>query len=162
MYSRRTPSTRVDVVDLDPYGSASPFIDSAIGAIADGGLLCVTCTDLAVLAGSQYPEKSYVHVNFPSPSIISPMFPLSPLFQLHTLTPTRSTSGRAQYSLPGTRTTAVSLSTPNTHTKSPSASSSTRSPSAPPNTAATSRPSSHSRSTSTSGCLSGSTRALSK
>jgi tRNA (guanine26-N2/guanine27-N2)-dimethyltransferase len=50
----------VDVVDLDPYGSASPFIDAAIGSIADGGLLCVTCTDLAVLAGSQYPEKAYV------------------------------------------------------------------------------------------------------
>ena len=25
------------------------------------GLLCVTCTDLAVLAGSNYPEKAYVH-----------------------------------------------------------------------------------------------------
>ena len=60
MYSRRTPTSRVDVVDLDPYGSASPFIDSAIGSIADGGLLCVTCTDLAVLAGAQYPEKAYV------------------------------------------------------------------------------------------------------
>lgn len=47
----------MDVVDLDPYGTAAPFVDAAIGCIADGGLLAVTCTDLAVLAGSQYPEK---------------------------------------------------------------------------------------------------------
>lgn len=41
-----------DVVDLDPYGSASPFLDNAVQAVADGGLLCVTCTDMAVLAGN--------------------------------------------------------------------------------------------------------------
>ncbi len=74
MYNHRDPRKRVDVVDLDPYGTAAPFIDAAIGCIADGGesfesldhcvltgligLLCVTCTDVAVLAGSQYPEKS--------------------------------------------------------------------------------------------------------
>ncbi|TXT03826.1 hypothetical protein VHUM_04347 [Vanrija humicola] len=50
---------RVDVVDLDPYGTAAPFIDAALGCIADGGLLAVTCTDLAVLAGSSYPEKCF-------------------------------------------------------------------------------------------------------
>lgn len=38
MYSHRTPHTRVDVVDLDPYGTAAPFIDAAIGSIADGGV----------------------------------------------------------------------------------------------------------------------------
>ncbi|KAJ3325117.1 tRNA methyltransferase 1 [Boothiomyces sp. JEL0866] len=47
-----------DVIDLDPYGSAAPFLDSAVQAVADGGLLCVTCTDLAVLAGSQ-PESCW-------------------------------------------------------------------------------------------------------
>lgn len=57
MYGHRTPRERVDVVDLDPYGTAAPFIDAALGCIADGGLLAVTCTDLAVLAGSSYPEK---------------------------------------------------------------------------------------------------------
>lgn len=41
-----------DVVDLDPYGSASPFLDSAVSCIVDGGLLCVTCTDMTVLAGN--------------------------------------------------------------------------------------------------------------
>lgn len=46
---------KFDVVDLDPYGSAAPFIDAAVQAVADGGLLCVTCTDLAVLNGN-HPE----------------------------------------------------------------------------------------------------------
>ncbi|WRT66207.1 N2,N2-dimethylguanosine tRNA methyltransferase [Kwoniella shivajii] len=62
MYSHRSPvgpSSRVDVVDLDPYGTAAPFIDAALGCISDGGLLAITCTDLAVLAGQQYPEKCY-------------------------------------------------------------------------------------------------------
>jgi tRNA G26 N,N-dimethylase Trm1 len=31
--------------DLDPYGTASPFLDAAVQAAKDGGLLCVTCTD---------------------------------------------------------------------------------------------------------------------
>jgi tRNA (guanine26-N2/guanine27-N2)-dimethyltransferase len=41
------------VVDLDPYGGANPFLDSAVQCVAEGGLLCVTCTDMAVLAGQQ-------------------------------------------------------------------------------------------------------------
>ncbi|KAJ3353158.1 tRNA methyltransferase 1 [Entophlyctis luteolus] len=45
---------RFHVVDLDPYGSAAPFIDAAVRSIVSGGLLCITCTDLAVLAGSQW------------------------------------------------------------------------------------------------------------
>ena len=77
MYNHRTEKDRVDVVDLDPYGSAAPFIDASIQCIKDGGahfistnlcpsypenpaflgLLCVTCTDLAVLATTNYPEK---------------------------------------------------------------------------------------------------------
>lgn len=44
---------RFDVIDLDPYGSATQFIDGAVQAVANNGLLCVTCTDLAVLAGNQ-------------------------------------------------------------------------------------------------------------
>ncbi|KAG1366755.1 tRNA (guanine(26)-N(2))-dimethyltransferase [Cocos nucifera] len=38
-----------DVVDLDPYGSPSVFLDSAVQTVADGGLLMCTATDLAVL-----------------------------------------------------------------------------------------------------------------
>lgn len=49
----------VHVVDLDPYGSATPFMDSAVQAVKNGGILLVTCTDLGVLAGNSYPEKCF-------------------------------------------------------------------------------------------------------
>lgn len=52
-------SKNVHVVDLDPYGSATPFMDAAVQAVRDGGLLLVTCTDLGVLAGNGYPEKCF-------------------------------------------------------------------------------------------------------
>ncbi|EGF98457.1 uncharacterized protein MELLADRAFT_113527 [Melampsora larici-populina 98AG31] len=61
MYSHRQPSKQFDLVDLDPYGTAAPFMDAAVQCITDGGLLCVTCTDLAVLAGSAYPEKCFAN-----------------------------------------------------------------------------------------------------
>ncbi|SCV74540.1 BQ2448_7569 [Microbotryum intermedium] len=61
MYRHRSESTRFDCVDLDPYGSAVPFLDAAVGAVADGGLLCITCTDMGVLAGHNYPEKAFTH-----------------------------------------------------------------------------------------------------
>ena len=47
-----------DVIDLDPYGSAAPFIDAAVQAVSDGGLLCVTSTDMTVLSGN-YPEVCF-------------------------------------------------------------------------------------------------------
>ncbi|KAL1956692.1 hypothetical protein VTO42DRAFT_6942 [Malbranchea cinnamomea] len=50
---------RYDVVDLDPYGTAAPFLDAAVQAVCDGGLLCVTCTDAGVFAAVGYPEKSF-------------------------------------------------------------------------------------------------------
>ncbi|VDO05284.1 unnamed protein product [Rodentolepis nana] len=43
---------KFNVVDIDPYGTASPFLDSAVQCLFNGGLLCVTCTDMAVLCGS--------------------------------------------------------------------------------------------------------------
>lgn len=58
MVGHRSPLKQFDVVDLDPYGSAAPLLDSAVQAVADGGLLCVTCTDLAVLCGNS-PEICY-------------------------------------------------------------------------------------------------------
>lgn len=48
----------LDVIDLDPYGSASPFLDGAVQAVADGGLLCITCTDMSVFCGN-YPEVCF-------------------------------------------------------------------------------------------------------
>ena len=47
-----------DVIDLDPYGSAAPFIDGAVQAVENGGLLCLTCTDMAALGGS-HPETAF-------------------------------------------------------------------------------------------------------
>lgn len=47
------------IVDLDPYGTAAPFIDSAIQCLEDDGMSLVTCTDAGVLAGSGYPEKCF-------------------------------------------------------------------------------------------------------
>ena len=47
------------VIDLDPYGTAAPFLDAAVRAVVDGGLLCVTCTDPGVFASMGYLEKSY-------------------------------------------------------------------------------------------------------
>ncbi len=40
MYSHSPERHRVDVVDLDPYGTAAPFIDAAVQCITDGGMLC--------------------------------------------------------------------------------------------------------------------------
>lgn len=39
MYSHSPERNRVDVVDLDPYGTAAPFIDAAVQCITDGGML---------------------------------------------------------------------------------------------------------------------------
>lgn len=50
---------KYDVIDLDPYGTAAPFIDAALQALNDGGLLCVTCTDAGVFASTGYCEKTY-------------------------------------------------------------------------------------------------------
>ncbi|KAJ9317326.1 hypothetical protein DTO271D3_2616 [Paecilomyces variotii] len=67
MYSRNGPHDsgdsghkgRFDVIDLDPYGTAAPFMDAAVQAVNDGGLLCVTCTDAGVWASNGYPEKAF-------------------------------------------------------------------------------------------------------
>jgi len=52
MYQNRDPEKQFDVVDIDPYGGAHPFLDGAVQSVAEGGLLCVTCTDMAVLYGN--------------------------------------------------------------------------------------------------------------
>ena len=49
MYEYRRDKTTFDVVDLDPYGTAIPFLEGAIMSLANNGLLCVTFTDMAVL-----------------------------------------------------------------------------------------------------------------
>ena len=47
-----------DVLDLDPYSTAAPFLDSAIQAAANGALLCITSTDGRTLCGIQ-PDAAY-------------------------------------------------------------------------------------------------------
>lgn len=37
MYSAIGNGQKYDVVDLDPYGSAAPFIDGAVQAVSEGG-----------------------------------------------------------------------------------------------------------------------------
>mmetsp|Transcript_27832 Transcript_27832/g.49727 ORF Transcript_27832/g.49727 Transcript_27832/m.49727 type:complete len:523 (-) Transcript_27832:218-1786(-) len=41
-----------DAVDLDPYGTPSTLLDSAVQAVVEGGMLMVTATDMAVLCGN--------------------------------------------------------------------------------------------------------------
>jgi len=50
---------KYDVIDLDPYGTAATFLDGAVQALNDGGMLCVTCTDAGVWASVGYPEKCF-------------------------------------------------------------------------------------------------------
>jgi len=45
------PHKRFDCIDIDPFGSPSPFLDSAVRALRDGGLLALTATDMAPLCG---------------------------------------------------------------------------------------------------------------
>ncbi|CAM9840491.1 unnamed protein product, partial [Scytosiphon promiscuus] len=42
---------RWDVVDVDPFGSCLPFLEGAVAAVEDGGVLAVAATDLTVLCG---------------------------------------------------------------------------------------------------------------
>jgi len=45
------PRKRFDFVDVDPFGSPIPYLDAAIRAIRDGGMLALTATDMAPLCG---------------------------------------------------------------------------------------------------------------
>lgn len=58
MFILKSQGQNINVIDLDPYGSAAPFLDTAVQTISNGGLLCITCTDMAVLCAS-YPETCY-------------------------------------------------------------------------------------------------------
>ncbi|KAH7729481.1 Protein TRM-1 [Aphelenchoides avenae] len=62
MMAHRSFEKRFHAIDLDPYGSAAMFLDSAVQAVADGGLLMVTCTDMGTLCGNT-PEACYNKYN---------------------------------------------------------------------------------------------------
>ncbi|XP_059607899.1 tRNA (guanine(26)-N(2))-dimethyltransferase [Phlebotomus argentipes] len=59
MYTSMRPGMRFSAIDLDPYGCPTRFLDAAVQSIVDGGLLLVTATDMAVLAGNS-PESCFV------------------------------------------------------------------------------------------------------
>ncbi|OHE95676.1 N2,N2-dimethylguanosine tRNA methyltransferase [Colletotrichum orchidophilum] len=59
-FGNPSKENRYDAIDLDPYGTAAPFLDAAIQAVRDdGGLLAVTCTDGSHWAGHCYAEKCF-------------------------------------------------------------------------------------------------------
>ncbi|KAL4709468.1 hypothetical protein ACJJTC_012805 [Scirpophaga incertulas] len=58
MYKHKVPAKRFAVIDVDPYGCPSIFLDACVQSIQDGGLLLVTATDMAILAGNA-PETCY-------------------------------------------------------------------------------------------------------
>jgi len=49
--AHNAPYRRFDVVNIDPFGSPVPYVDSAIRALRNNGLLALTATDMAPLCG---------------------------------------------------------------------------------------------------------------
>ena len=45
------PKKRFDVIDVDPFGSPVPYLDTALRALRNNGLIALTATDLAPLCG---------------------------------------------------------------------------------------------------------------
>jgi len=45
------PRKRFDIMDIDPFGSPVPYLDSTVRALRNKGLLAATATDLAPLCG---------------------------------------------------------------------------------------------------------------
>lgn len=68
MTQMRTEKRFFDVIDLDPYGTAVPFLESAIGALSNGGLLAVTFTDMAVLCARKPHVCFYKYGSTPLPN----------------------------------------------------------------------------------------------
>lgn len=47
---------KFDFIDIDPFGSPLPFVDSALKSLNNNGILALTATDIGVLEGV-YPKK---------------------------------------------------------------------------------------------------------
>lgn len=43
---------KFDVLDIDPFGTPSPYLDSAASSLRAGGMICVTATDTSALCGT--------------------------------------------------------------------------------------------------------------
>ena len=46
-----SPKKRFDIIDIDPFGTPVPYLDSAFKALRNKGLIAATATDLAPLCG---------------------------------------------------------------------------------------------------------------
>ena len=46
-----SPKKRFDIIDIDPFGTPVPYLDSAFRALKNKGLIAATATDLAPLCG---------------------------------------------------------------------------------------------------------------
>ncbi|MEM4553077.1 MAG: hypothetical protein QXW05_01385 [Ignisphaera sp.] len=51
LYKLQRTKTKIDYVDIDPFGSPIPFLFSSISTVNNGGIVAITATDLAVLTG---------------------------------------------------------------------------------------------------------------
>lgn len=51
LHSRFGRPERFEAVDVDPFGTPAPFVQGALGAAADGGIISLTATDTATLCG---------------------------------------------------------------------------------------------------------------
>jgi len=49
---------KVDIIDVDPFGSPSPYIDSLVRAVKHRGMIIISATDLTALCGI-YPNAAF-------------------------------------------------------------------------------------------------------
>ncbi len=54
LYKLREDKFRLDFIDIDPYGSPTPFITSTLSNVTRGGFIGVTATDIAALSGVKH------------------------------------------------------------------------------------------------------------
>ena len=52
---------KFNVIDIDPYGSMVPYIHSALKAVHNYGILCITSTDTKVLCGIDRHKCFYLY-----------------------------------------------------------------------------------------------------
>ena len=43
---------KFDVIDIDPFGTPSPYLESAAASLRAGGMICITATDTSALCGT--------------------------------------------------------------------------------------------------------------
>jgi tRNA (guanine26-N2/guanine27-N2)-dimethyltransferase len=56
------PGERFEILDVDPFGSPSPYLDCSLRAVRDGGMISLTATDAPILCGI-HPNVSFRKYN---------------------------------------------------------------------------------------------------